>query len=84
MARASFTKYGDDDFVLRMDRDNAMRLLAMLGRSAISDPLVDDEERVYPEMLRQLSEGNPDIDKHEYRVVSSSGNEIPVYRMIKS
>lgn len=55
--KAKFTKYGDDEFVLRMDRANALRLLAMLGPFSAAEPVLQDDDTdgsVYDEVLKTL------------------------------
>lgn len=89
MARSSFTKYGDDEFVLRMDRENALKLMAIVARSACGSRLFDDEDENagtrYNEIVEQLSLGLPREVIQAYRVVVGPGDEqIPVFRVIET
>lgn len=86
MAKFSFTKYGDDEFVVRMDRDNAMRLLAMLGQSAMSCSLFvnDGAERPYDQLKEQLSQGQENFNPYEYRVTDSYDKVLGTYKITKT
>lgn len=87
MARCSFTKYGDDEFVLRLNREEALKLAAIVGRSAHDSRLFDnDDERQgerYEEIINQLHQGQPGEFVNSYNLTDTNGGQLPTYELVK-
>ena len=80
MAKAKFTKYGDDEYVLRLDRKNALRLLSAIGKYAAKDHLLKDDEtdNVHHEMFDTLKGLLSDADFNKERCDTSTSQDVMV------
>ena len=87
MARCSFTKYGDDEFVLRLNREEALKLAAMVGRSSYDSCLFDnddeDQGERYEEIINQLHQRKPGEFVNSYDLTDTNGSSLPTYELVK-
>lgn len=85
MSKASFTKYDEDQFVLRLDREEAMKLLAVVGQSCGGDGDELFSSRLYCDMRAQLALGRHDFSTREYEMIDFETREkVKGYVMVKT
>lgn len=87
MARCSFTKYGDDEFVLRLNREEALKLAAIVGHSSYDTRLFDNDDEQqgerYEEIINQLHQGQPGEFVNLYDLTDTNGSSLPTYELVK-
>ncbi len=78
---ASFTKYDDDTFVMRMNREQAEALMALLGKSCGDNVCTGG---IFSEFVSQLGRDAVDrVSRSTLHTTGSDGNRvsIPNYRL---